>query len=70
MRVPENIPPELLARNASNDMLVFTAIISVVIGCLLFWLGLHGRQMWMVAWSLGLVVCSIALGGWMLIYEP
>ena len=61
----DEIPPEMLAVNASNDMLVFTAIIGIAIGIVLFLLGRYGRQMWMWTWGAGLVVCSIIM--WMVI---
>lgn len=32
MRYPDNIPPEQLTVNASNDMLLFTAALSILIG--------------------------------------
>jgi len=69
MRIPENIPPEMMANNASNDMLMFTAIISVFIGIGLTWLGWHGKQLWMITWSIGLVICSVLLGVYMVLYE-
>ena len=55
MRYREGIPPEKLAVNASDDMLLFTMLLAIVIGCILFWLGLKGRQMWMTFWSIGLI---------------
>lgn len=57
----ESIPPEMLSRNASNDMLLFTAFISVLIGIALTWLGIHGKQLWMVVWSIGLIICAIVM---------
>ncbi|MBT8126938.1 MAG: hypothetical protein KJP15_05595 [Gammaproteobacteria bacterium] len=35
MRYPDNIPPEQLTVNASNDMLLFTAALSILIGAAL-----------------------------------
>lgn len=67
MRYPENIPPEQLARHASDDMLLFTAFLSLVIGIILIWLGRKGKQQWMVLWSIGLVICSIGMGGYLLL---
>ena len=55
------IPPELLAQNTSNDMLVFTAVIGLVIGIALFCLGRLGKQMWMWVWGTGLMFCSAYL---------
>lgn len=67
MRYPENIPPEQLARHASDDMLLFTAVLAVLIGFILIWLGKKGKQTWMVAWSIGLIICSVGMGGWLLL---
>jgi len=67
MRYPENIPPDQLARHASDDMLLFTAVLSVLIGFILIWLGRKGKQTWMVVWSIGLIVCSVGMGGWLLL---
>ena len=55
------IPPEMLAVNASNDMLVFTAVIGFIIGIVLYLMGRKGRQLWMWTWGIGLVLCSIYL---------
>jgi len=67
MRYPENIPPDQLARHASDDMLLFTAVLAVLIGFILIWLGRKGKQTWMVAWSIGLIICSVGMGGWLLL---
>jgi hypothetical protein len=70
MRIPDNIPPEMLVENTNNDMLLFTAILSFLIGIFLTWLGRHGKQLWLFVWSIGLVICSVLLGGYMLLYAP
>ena len=57
----DEIPPELLAVNASNDMLMLTAVIGALIGIVLFYLGRKGRQLWMWTWGLALVAVSIYL---------
>ena len=62
MRYSENIPPEQLTVNASDDMLLFTAALSILIGIILTYLGHKGRQLWMVSWSVGLIICSILMG--------
>jgi uncharacterized membrane protein affecting hemolysin expression len=62
MRYSENIPAEQLTVNASNNMLLFTAVLSILIGIILTYLGHRGKQLWMVTWSIGLIVCSIAMG--------
>lgn len=62
MRYQENIPPEKLTVNASNDMLLFTSALSILIGFILFYLGRKGKQLWMTTWSVGLIICSILMG--------
>jgi hypothetical protein len=62
MRYSENIPAEQLTVNASDDMLLFTAALSILIGIILTYLGHKGRQLWMVSWSVGLIICSILMG--------
>jgi len=62
MRYPDNIPAEQLTVNASDNMLLFTAALSILIGIILTYLGHRGRQLWMVTWSIGLIICSILMG--------
>lgn len=50
---------------ATDDMLLFTMIISLIIGFVLMWLARHGRQMWLMAWSVGLVLASVTYMAWM-----
>ena len=57
------IPPEMLSRNAHNDMLLFTAFLSVVIGSILIYLGKRGKQLWMIVWSIGLIAISLFMAG-------
>ncbi|MBT8120702.1 MAG: hypothetical protein KJN89_13395 [Gammaproteobacteria bacterium] len=57
------IPPEMLSRNAHNDMLLFTAFLSVVIGSILIYLGKMGKQLWMIVWSIGLIGMSLFMAG-------
>ena len=57
------IPPEMLSRNAHNDMLLFTAFLSVVIGSILIDLGKRGKQLWMIVWSIGLIAMSLFMAG-------
>ena len=62
MRYKEDeIPPEMLAVNASNDMLLFTAVLGLLIGILMFVAGRYGRQMWIWTWGAALVIFSIYL---------
>ena len=67
MRYSEHIPPEQLTVNASDGMLLFTAALSILIGIILVFLGRKGRQLWMVTWSIGLIICSVLLGASLLI---
>ncbi len=60
------IPKEQLAVHASDDMLLLTAILGVFIGIALTILGHKGKIMWMWVWGIGLVLCSLYLGGFML----
>ncbi len=53
------IPAEMLAKNASNDMLLFTAVIGLFIAIALIWFGWRGKQLWMWTWGIGLVLCSV-----------
>ena len=62
MRYSENIPAEQLTVNASDNMLLFTAVLSILIGIILTYLGHKGKQLWMVTWSIGLIICSILMG--------
>ena len=62
MRYPENIPAEQLTVHASDNMLLFTAMLSILIGAILIYLGHKGRQLWIVTWSIGLIICSILMG--------
>jgi hypothetical protein len=54
------------ALNSTHHSLVLTVVMSLIVGIVLVWLGRHGRQMWLIAWSWGLILCSIAYGGLML----
>lgn len=53
--------------SGTEAVLVFTLIISIIMGVFLVWLGWRGRQIWLVTWSAGLVVVSIATWVYMLI---
>ena len=67
MRYREDGTTEQLARHASDDMLLFTAALSVAIGFILIWLGRKGKQQWLVVWSIGLILCSISMAVYLLI---
>lgn len=51
-----------LAQDASNDMLLLTAVLGFFIGFALIYLGRLGKQMWMWVWGAGLVVMSLFMG--------
>lgn len=46
--------------DASDDMLILTIILSVMIGILLTILAWYGRQRWLMFWSVGLILASVA----------
>lgn len=48
-------------------MLLFTAALSILIGMILVYLGRKGKQLWMVTWSIGLIICSVLMGASLLI---
>ena len=64
MRYREEIPPELLTENLSSGMLLFTVSLAFVIGIILMWLGYKGKQMWLVFWSVGLIMASLSYLGY------
>ena len=47
----------------TDDMHMFTVILSFFIGILLTWLGFKGRKIWLTIWSTGLVICSVVYVG-------
>jgi hypothetical protein len=58
----EAIPKEHLASHASDDMLMLTAILGVLIGIAITVIGRKGKQMWMWVWGIGLVLVSLYMG--------
>ena len=56
------IPKEQMATHSSDDMLLVTAGLGILIGLALIVLGRLGKQMWMWVWGIGLVLCSAYLG--------
>ncbi|MEM7359478.1 MAG: hypothetical protein AAF431_10295 [Pseudomonadota bacterium] len=61
-REDESLEGYKMAQHASDDMLLFTAVIAVVIGLIISYIGKRGKQLWMLVWGIGLVVVSIAMG--------
>lgn len=49
---------------ATDDMLLLTVVIGLVVGIVLIGLARLGRQMWLMVWSVGLVLASIAYIAW------
>ncbi len=62
MRYLEGAPPDpdIPYGESMHDMLTLTMVLSIIIGICLYAAGKHGNIMWMKAWSLGLIVLSIA----------
>ena len=58
----QEIPKEQLASHSSDNMLVLTSIMGVVIGIILVYLGRRGKQMYLWVWGAGLVLISIYMG--------
>jgi len=55
----EIVPPELLTRNSSNGMLVFTSLIAIIVSFAMIYLGKKGKQRWMVWGAYGLIVMAL-----------
>lgn len=53
------VPPELLSKNASNDMMLFTSLISLFIAAAMIYLGKKSGHYWMIFWSVGLIIMSL-----------
>lgn len=47
----------------SGEMLVFAVVLGLLIGVVLFGLGLRGRIMWLTVWGSGLVLVSVTYLG-------
>ncbi len=48
----------------TETVLLLTVLLSLLIGVVLTWLGIRGRQIWLATWSGGLIVASLAYLGW------
>lgn len=61
MRYLENAPPDpnIPYGESMHDMLTLSMWMSIVIGICLFIAGKYGNILWMKAWSLGLILCSV-----------
>ena len=43
----------------SPGMLGATVLLALVIGIVLLYVGKRGKQLWIVVWSIGLIICSV-----------
>lgn len=50
---------------ATDDVLLLTVVISIIVGIVLIWLARLGKQMWLMVWSVGLVLSSIVYIAWL-----
>lgn len=48
----------------SPGMLGATVFLALLIGIGLLYLGRRGKQMWIVVWSIGLIICSVLYLVW------
>ncbi len=48
----------------SPGMLGATVLLALVIGIVLFYVGRRGKQLWIVVWSIGLIICSVLYLVW------
>ena len=62
MTYPEDIPREQLSKYASDDMLIFTSFIAIFVGISLLYMDIKGKQLWMILWSIGLIMLSVMMG--------
>ena len=59
MRYREGERPGDLGEPVSEHMLTLAAVLGLAMGILFIYLGLRGKQMWLVVWGAGLVIASI-----------
>ena len=43
----------------SPGMLGFTVLLALIIAIVMLVLGKLGRQLWIIVWSIGLIICSV-----------
>jgi hypothetical protein len=46
---------------------LFTVVLSLLIGVALVWILWRGRQIWLLTWSAGLIIASIAYLTWVVV---
>ena len=61
-RIDEMPANEALA--TTEDMYLLTVVLGLFIGIVLTWLGFKGRQVWLIVWSIGLILASLVYLGW------
>lgn len=64
MRYRDGEMPDVAPYGVTDEWLMFTVGLALVIGITLVWLGIRGRQWWLVTWCAGLVVVSLAYFIW------
>ena len=64
MRYRAGEDPATASLISTDYMMILTALLSIAIGAVLVWMGVHGRQMWLRWWGGGLVVASVATLVW------
>lgn len=60
-RYPDGMNPDNLPIHSTDGMLLLTAVIGVLVGFALIWMGRTGKQLWMWTWGAGLIVFSIVM---------
>lgn len=61
--IPENIGPHI-----TNESLVFTAVLGLLMGIGFVVAGIRARQIWLAVWGGGLVISSILYIGYVLLF--
>ena len=64
MRFRNGENPELASYGSTPEWLWLTVVLSLLIGIVLAWASWKGRQRWLLVWSLGLILSSLAYGGY------
>lgn len=59
MRYREGEWPGELGEPVSEHMLTLAAVLGLAMGMLFVYLGVRGKQWWLVVWGAGLVVASL-----------
>ena len=65
MRYRIDEDPTLTAYGTTDDFIALSAVIGLIVGVFLTWLGWRGRQIWLTVWCGGLVIASIACLIWL-----